>query len=99
LVTARSSAAKAEERRLLYVALTRAEEELTCTWALRPGGGPHPDGVPERRASPWLSPVERVLAELREDASEESPEHAAAHLADIRALLAGSPANAETGGG
>ncbi|MGH8989732.1 MAG: ATP-dependent helicase, partial [Acidimicrobiales bacterium] len=42
LVTARSSAAKAEERRLLYVALTRAEEELTCTWALRPGGGPHP---------------------------------------------------------
>ncbi|HTT86940.1 MAG TPA: 3'-5' exonuclease, partial [Acidimicrobiales bacterium] len=32
---ATSDAAQAEERRLLYVAVTRAEEELWCSWAAR----------------------------------------------------------------
>ncbi len=95
LVTARSSAAKAEERRLFYVALTRAEEELACTWALRPDGASAFDGAAERRASPWLSSVEQALAELHEGAAEASPALAAAHLAAMRDLLPPSPAGLE----
>jgi len=87
LVTARSSAAKAEERRLFYVALSRAEEDLTCTWALRPGAATAVDDVPERRASPWLAPLERALEELRRDSAEASPTRAARHLAKMRDLL------------
>ncbi len=113
LVTARSRAAKAEERRLLYVALTRAEEELTCTWALRPDAPTtldrhgHEDGdadsdrdsdrAAERRPSPWLSAAERVLVELREGAVEAAPESAAAHLATMRDRLPRTPARADAG--
>lgn len=44
-------AAQAEERRLLYVALTRAEQELHCSWSQhRDFGG---RAVP-REPSPWL---------------------------------------------
>jgi DNA helicase-2/ATP-dependent DNA helicase PcrA len=43
--------AVAEERRLLYVALTRAESELHCSWAEQRSLGGHP--VP-RDPSPWL---------------------------------------------
>ena len=44
-----------EERRLLYVALTRAEDELCCTWAAarRSSGG----RLVERAPSPWLDAV------------------------------------------
>lgn len=48
---ASSRAALAEERRLLYVALTRATDLLTCCWARERRFGNHP--VP-RRPSPWL---------------------------------------------
>jgi DNA helicase-2/ATP-dependent DNA helicase PcrA len=95
LATARSRAAKAEERRLLYVALTRAEEELTCSWARRAGRETVLEGVAERRPSPWLSSVEQVLAELREGAAEASPSRAAEHLARIRGMLPRPPAGAD----
>ncbi len=48
---ATAPAAVAEERRLLYVALTRAESDLHCSWAEQRSLGGHP--VP-RDPSPWL---------------------------------------------
>ncbi len=51
---ARTVAAKAEEARLLYVAMTRAQRELRLTWAeQRTFAGK----VVERRRSPLLAPV------------------------------------------
>jgi DNA helicase-2/ATP-dependent DNA helicase PcrA len=50
---ATSPASLAEERRLLYVALTRAEQRLHCSWARERRA---PNGVSLRRSpSPWLS--------------------------------------------
>ena len=44
-----------EERRLLYVALTRAEWEVHCAWASRRSFG---DRAVPRRPSPWLGAIE-----------------------------------------
>ena len=48
-----------EERRLLYVALTRAEREVHCSWAARRSFGSRP--VP-RQPSPWLAAIESTIA-------------------------------------
>ncbi len=50
-----------EERRLLYVAVTRAERELHLSWARSRSfrGRAH-----ERRPSPWLEPVEQLAVQL-----------------------------------
>jgi DNA helicase-2/ATP-dependent DNA helicase PcrA len=48
---ATSAAAAAEERRLLYVALTRASTALHCSWARQRTFG---TGAAPREASPWL---------------------------------------------
>lgn len=52
-VSARGEAAKAEEVRLLYVALTRAEHELHVTWAAERGTGARR----QRRPSPLLAAI------------------------------------------
>ena len=58
IVYAQSDQALAEERRLLYVAMTRASSDLHCSWArVRTTGTGR---QMERQPSPWLAAVARV---------------------------------------
>ncbi len=58
---ARTPDAEAEERRLFYVALTRAERVLRCSWATQRTFGSR---VSNRQPSPYLSEVREVLGSL-----------------------------------
>ena len=51
---ARTAAARAEERRLLHVAVTRAEQELHLLWCDRRDLG---GGTVDREASRWLKAI------------------------------------------
>ncbi len=96
LVSARSRAARAEERRLLYVALTRAEDEVTCTWARHADADAAARGDTPRSACPWLEPLERAVEELSRSQAPPAAPQVAEHLARIRQLL---PSGAPPGGG
>lgn len=77
---ATSPEALAEERRLLHVALSRAHDELHCSFARVRG----PEGRRTRREpSPWLEPLRRQLADERRE-----PADPRAGLAAVRATLA-----------
>jgi DNA helicase II / ATP-dependent DNA helicase PcrA len=85
-----SAAAEAEERRLLHVALSRAEDELHCSWAQVRSAGARRSA---REPSPWLGLLENEanraphgLLQRRRPPRD--------HLAEVRATLAAaSPAS------
>ena len=84
IIHAATPAAIAEERRLLYVALTRAARTLECSWARSRtmGGG----RAMERRPSPWVE--ELADACTSGDARPTAPD-AAHRFATLRANLRG----------
>ena len=58
---AKTPAARAEEQRLLYVGVTRAQDEVRLHWSrTRVQGGE----ARERSPSPWLPPVEAAITDL-----------------------------------
>ncbi len=73
-----------EERRLLYVALTRAEEELWCSWSEGEGAPGSSGSEPTRSASPWLAPIERTIAQLTKAAAPTAAADVAARVAELR---------------
>ena len=83
IAQARTRAALDEERRLLYVALSRAREELHCSWAASRTFGAR---TVERSPSPHLEAVDAVRRDLERLAL---PDRAAARagIATSRALL------------
>jgi DNA helicase-2/ATP-dependent DNA helicase PcrA len=86
LASAQTPAAVEEERRLLYVALTRAEEELWCSWF---GDlAERPSGAPGRGPSPWLAPIERAIAQLEKEAAPTAAAEVSARVAELRQRLA-----------
>jgi DNA helicase II / ATP-dependent DNA helicase PcrA len=82
IVFAESHEARAEERRLLYVALTRPSVELHCSWAKRRRMANGRDM--ERQPSPWLAAVARVS---RAGSGRLAPRDAGRLIAEIRARL------------
>jgi DNA helicase-2/ATP-dependent DNA helicase PcrA len=85
---ARSIAQRREEARLLYVAMTRAEDELCCTWAAERRVGTRPA---ERRLTPWLAGLDQQQREQAHEAAAPPPDWRR-HLADQRAALADATA-------
>ncbi|MEY2449170.1 MAG: ATP-dependent helicase UvrD/PcrA, partial [Acidimicrobiaceae bacterium] len=77
----------AEERRLFYVAVTRAERELWLHWAEERTFGTR---VARRRPSPYLDEIEPVLDAMRRGTA---PADAAEHLPIVRETVraAGKP--------
>ncbi len=78
---ASTQSARAEERRLLYVALTRAERVLHCSWCSQRTFGTR---TARRSASPYIESIELAL-ELLSDRSD--PVDLAAAVAAQRAKL------------
>ncbi len=82
---ARSPEAAAEERRLLYVACTRAMDDLRCSWARERSFAGRRSA---RKPSPYLAAIEATHRELARLA-ELTPERSLASRDQVRAILAG----------
>jgi len=85
IVHADSPAALDEERRLLYVALTRAGRVLECSWARSRAMGASGRAM-DRRPSPWLADIAAVAAEGTVRPTQQA---AAERFAGLRAQLRG----------
>jgi DNA helicase-2/ATP-dependent DNA helicase PcrA len=94
LASAQTPDALDEERRLLYVALTRAEEELWCSWSAGDGSLSASGAPRERSASPWLEPIERAIAQLTRAAAPTAASDVAARVAELRQRLVGEGGDA-----
>ena len=94
IASAQTVAAVEEERRLLYVALTRSEEELWCSWFER--SGDDASGAP-RGPSPWLAPIQRAIAELEKEAAPTAAAEVSAHVAELRRRLAEAAEGSDAG--
>ena len=87
MASAQTPAGIDEERRLLYVALTRSEEELWCSWFERSGD----DAAGARAArepSPWLAAIERTITELEKEAAPTEATEVSRPVAELRRRLA-----------
>jgi superfamily I DNA/RNA helicase len=84
IASAQTPAAIDEERRLLYVALTRSEEELWCSWHEDAGSGSRGSHGP----SPWLAAIERSIAELEKEAAPTAATEVSQRVAELRRRLA-----------
>jgi DNA helicase-2/ATP-dependent DNA helicase PcrA len=84
IASAQTEAAIEEERRLLYVALTRSEDELYCSWFERAGDDL---GGLARKPSPWLAPIEETVARLEKEAAPTSASEVSARVAELRQRL------------
>jgi DNA helicase-2/ATP-dependent DNA helicase PcrA len=87
---ARSEAALAEERRLLYVALTRAEHTLSLSWAQRRTFGTR---TVERSPSRWLASLRKACDELRAADATPSAAHRSSLVDAARVALESSTPN------
>jgi DNA helicase-2/ATP-dependent DNA helicase PcrA len=91
LASARTPDAVAEECRLLYVALTRSEEDLWCSWSESDGSVSSSSGTPRtRQPSPWLAPIERTIRQLRKEAAPTAASEVSARVAELRQRLESS---------
>jgi len=99
IASAQTPAAVDEERRLLYVALTRSEEELWCSWFERSGDESAPGSGAGRLPSPWLAPIERSIAALEKEAAPTAAAEVSARVAELRRMLAESTESTEAGAG
>jgi DNA helicase-2/ATP-dependent DNA helicase PcrA len=87
IASARTPAAIEEERRLFYVALTRAEEELWCSWSAGEGSTSASGSPRSRGPSPWLAAVERTIARLIQAAAPTASSEVSARVAELRRRL------------
>ena len=87
---AKSSEALDEEQRLLYVAVSRAEQVLHLSWARERSIGMR---VSSRHPSPWLTRIEHAVQSLDGNAE---PVDARGVLADARGRIANGGASTRT---